>query len=75
MTHARLYIFETYCRIHERIDLTMLAQKLGMEQAGPKIYTSPLTLTLTLTLPLTLADCGGEVDRQDGERRAAQRQD
>ena len=33
MTHARLYIFETYCRIHERIDLRMLAQKLGMEQA------------------------------------------
>jgi len=32
MTHARLYIFETYCRIHERIDLRMLAQKLGMEQ-------------------------------------------
>jgi len=32
MTHARLYIFETYCRIHERIDLKMLAKKLGMEQ-------------------------------------------
>jgi len=32
MKNARLYIFETYCRIHERIDLRMLAQKLGMEQ-------------------------------------------
>jgi len=32
MKNARLYIFETYCRIHERIDLKMLAQKLGMEQ-------------------------------------------
>ena len=32
MTHARLYIFETYCRIHERIDLESLAQKLNMEQ-------------------------------------------
>jgi len=32
MTHARLYIFESYCRIHERIDLKMLAQKLNMEQ-------------------------------------------
>jgi len=29
---ARLCIFESYCRIHERIDLTMLADKLGMEQ-------------------------------------------
>jgi len=73
MTHARLYIFETYCRIHERIDLTMLAQKLGMEQAGPPTPTpNPTpnpnpTLPLTLTLTLTLADCCGEVDRQDGE--------
>jgi len=30
--HARLYIFESYCRIHERIDLSMLAKKLNMEQ-------------------------------------------
>jgi len=29
---ARLSLFESYCRIHERIDLTMLAEKLGMEQ-------------------------------------------
>merc|ERR1712113_1322812 len=29
---ARLYIFENYCRMHERIDLKMLAQKLSMEQ-------------------------------------------
>jgi len=29
---ARLHIFENYCRIHERIDLRMLAQKLNMEQ-------------------------------------------
>lgn len=29
---ARLSIFESYCRIHERINLAMLAQKLGMEQ-------------------------------------------
>mmetsp|Transcript_9847 Transcript_9847/g.29291 ORF Transcript_9847/g.29291 Transcript_9847/m.29291 type:complete len:436 (-) Transcript_9847:135-1442(-) len=32
MSHARLYIFESYCRIHERIDLGMLAKKLSMEQ-------------------------------------------
>jgi translation initiation factor 3 subunit E len=29
---ARLSIFESYCRIHERINLATLAQKLGMEQ-------------------------------------------
>jgi translation initiation factor 3 subunit E len=32
LKHARLHIFETYCRIHERIDLASLGQKLGMEQ-------------------------------------------
>ena len=29
---ARLNLFESYCRIHERIDLSMLAEKLGMER-------------------------------------------
>mmetsp|Transcript_32288 Transcript_32288/g.67925 ORF Transcript_32288/g.67925 Transcript_32288/m.67925 type:complete len:435 (+) Transcript_32288:264-1568(+) len=32
MKSARLYLFENYCRIHERIDLSMLAKKLNMEQ-------------------------------------------
>ncbi|KAL6067240.1 Eukaryotic translation initiation factor 3 subunit E [Balamuthia mandrillaris] len=30
--NARLLIFETYCRIHQRIDLGMLAEKLNMDQ-------------------------------------------
>ena len=30
---ARHMIFETYCRIHTRIDISMLANKLGMESA------------------------------------------
>lgn len=30
MENARLFIFETYCRIHQCIDLTMLASKLSM---------------------------------------------
>eukprot|EP01098_Paradermamoeba_levis_P007547 TRINITY_DN3121_c0_g1_i4.p1 TRINITY_DN3121_c0_g1~~TRINITY_DN3121_c0_g1_i4.p1 ORF type:complete len:383 (+),score=122.74 TRINITY_DN3121_c0_g1_i4:201-1349(+) len=32
MENARLFIFETYCRIHQRIDIGMLAQKLNMDQ-------------------------------------------
>jgi len=32
MENARLLIFETYCRIHSRIDISMLAQKLNMDQ-------------------------------------------
>jgi len=31
MENARLFIFETYCRIHQCIDIGMLSQKLNME--------------------------------------------
>jgi len=31
MEDARLFIFETYCRIHQKIDISMLAHKLAME--------------------------------------------
>jgi translation initiation factor 3 subunit E len=30
--NARLFMFETYCRIHQCIDISMLAAKLNMEQ-------------------------------------------
>ena len=32
ISNARLYLFETYCRIHERISLSSLAAKLGLGQ-------------------------------------------
>ena len=32
MENARLFIFETYCRIHQKIDIGMLARKLALEQ-------------------------------------------
>jgi hypothetical protein len=32
MENARLFIFETYCRIHQCIDIAMLAEKLNMDQ-------------------------------------------
>jgi len=32
--NARLFIFETYCRIHQRIDIAALAAKLGMDKDG-----------------------------------------
>lgn len=32
MENARLFIFETYCRIHQKIDIGMLASKLAMDQ-------------------------------------------
>lgn len=30
--NARLHIFETYCRIHECIDISMLAEKLNLDR-------------------------------------------
>lgn len=30
MENARLFIFETYCKIHQRVDIGMLAKKLNM---------------------------------------------
>ncbi|KNC53291.1 eukaryotic translation initiation factor 3 subunit E [Thecamonas trahens ATCC 50062] len=32
LANARLFIFETYCRIHQNIDLSMLADKLDMDR-------------------------------------------
>jgi len=33
LENARVFIFETYCRIHQKIDIGMLAEKLHMENA------------------------------------------
>ena len=30
LEHPRLFIFETYCRIHQKIDISMLATKFAM---------------------------------------------
>merc|ERR1711916_30509 len=32
MTNARLFIFETFCRVHQQIDLSVLASKLDMDR-------------------------------------------
>ena len=38
MENARLLIFETYCRIHQCIDLGMLADKLNMEKSAAETW-------------------------------------
>lgn len=35
---ARLFIFETYCRIHQCIDIKMLADKLNMKQDEAELW-------------------------------------
>jgi translation initiation factor 3 subunit E len=36
--HSRELIFETYCRIHQHINLSMIAEKLGMGQDEAEIW-------------------------------------
>merc|ERR1719183_258903 len=36
--NARLFIFETYCRIHQCIDIKMLAEKLNMDQEAAELW-------------------------------------
>jgi len=33
LENARIFVFETYCRIHQKIDIAMLAEKLNMKNA------------------------------------------
>jgi len=36
--NARLFIFETYCRIHQCIDIKMLAEKLNMDHEAAELW-------------------------------------
>lgn len=44
MENARLFIFETYCRIHQSIRLDLLAERLGMEQDAAEKWIANLIL-------------------------------
>ena len=35
---ARLLVFEAYCRVHQRIDLGLLADRLGLDQAAAEAW-------------------------------------
>jgi translation initiation factor 3 subunit E len=48
LENARLFVFETYCRIHRRIDIAMLAERLGMEQGAAEKWVANLVLTTRL---------------------------
>lgn len=48
LENARLFVFETYCRIHRRIDIAMLAERLGMERGAAEKWVANLVLTTRL---------------------------
>ena len=35
---ARLLVFESYCRVHQRIDLALLADRLGLDAAAAEAW-------------------------------------
>lgn len=45
---ARLFIFETYCRIHQCIDIKMLGQRLNMDQEAAEKWIANLILNARL---------------------------
>lgn len=54
MENARMFIFETYCRIHRRIDLSSLAAKLNMEVADAERWVVELIRVASLNAKI---DC------------------
>ena len=48
MEAARLFIFETYCRIHQKIDLPTLAARLHMDEPGAEAWVVDLIRNASL---------------------------
>ncbi|CAL5066398.1 unnamed protein product [Urochloa decumbens] len=46
--NARLFIFETYCRIHQCIDISVLAEKLNMRYSEAELWIMNLVKSLRL---------------------------
>ncbi len=46
--NARLFIFETYCRIHQSISIALLAERLGMDQEAAEKWVANLILNAKL---------------------------
>lgn len=48
LENARLFIFETYCRIHQCIDINMLAERLNMDLESAEKWIASLILNARL---------------------------
>lgn len=55
--NARLLIFETYCRIHQCIDLGMLAEKLNMETSAAETWVVNLIRNARLNAKIDSQVC------------------
>ncbi|EWM27525.1 eukaryotic translation initiation factor 3 subunit e [Nannochloropsis gaditana] len=56
LVEARQLIFETYCRIHQKIDINMLGQKLGMSPAEAEKWIVDLILDSKLVAKIDSRD-------------------
>jgi translation initiation factor 3 subunit E len=57
MEEARVFVFENYCRIHNKIDLTALGKKLAMNQDEAERWIVDL---------IRNADLDAKIDSQEG---------
>lgn len=48
LENARLFVFETYCRIHQCIDIKMLSERLNMDQEAAERWITNLILNARL---------------------------
>lgn len=48
MESARLFVFETYCRIHQCIDIRMLGRRLNMDDEAAEKWITNLILNARL---------------------------
>lgn len=48
MESARLFIFETYCRIHKSMNIDMLSEKLNMDKEAAEKWIAALILSARL---------------------------
>merc|ERR1712170_162336 len=57
MEEARVFVFENYCRIHNKIDLTALGKKLAMNQEEAERWMVDL---------IRNADLDAKIDSEEG---------
>lgn len=50
LENARWFIFETYCRIHQCIDIKMLSERLNMDQESAEKWIANLILNARCVL-------------------------
>ena len=68
MDNARLLVFESYCRIHQRIDLRMLAAKLNLDADAAEKWVVNLIRNADLNAKINSQVCGPSAQSRPARR-------